>query len=214
MAGDDQLLPLGGWPPEGLTLGAILRPYGPALWSKLTEQTGELLPPHLKDKGKWVIIGSDTEATNLPFVNLWNSGQLIAKGRRGDLFADAVEIPPPSTGYDIWVANFTRSIIRDPTYPEKMIFDLRFFPRDAEPKSENATKRVSAVMWVTAEAQRMKATGEINESTSITNFAKQLAYRMSAARDAGDKSIKPVEWRHIKNMLRTWGLWPITSIKK
>jgi hypothetical protein len=218
LAEDDQLLPLDGWPSEGRTLGEILRPlYGPAVWSKLTEHTGELLPPHLNDRGKWAIIPgnrSGTEATNSPFVNLWNSGQLIAKGRRGDLFADAVEIPPPSIGYDIWVANFTRSVIRDPTYPEKMIFDLRFFARDAESKSENATKRNSTVGWVTAEAQRMKATGEINESTSITDFAKQLADRMSAAPDATGESIKPVGWRHIKNMLPAWGLWPVTSIKK
>ena len=86
-----------------------------------------------------------------------------------------------------------------------MIYDLRFFPRNAEIKSERASK-IPTITWVTREAKRIKALGEIGQSTSITELAKKLASRMEQ-----DKSVKPVGWRHIKNKLKEWGLWPITS---
>ena len=146
-------------------------------------------------------------------MNLWNSGKLIAKGRRGDLLTAPVEISPPSVGYDIEVADFTRSVIRDPTYPERKIYDLRFFRPNPEPKFESATDRNGTSSWITAEAQRMKAAGEIDNGVRITTFAQTLADRMQAACNNGDKSVKPVGWRHIRNMLLPWGLWPIESIK-
>jgi hypothetical protein len=147
------------------------------------------------------------------FLEAWNSGQLTAKGRRGDLLVALVEISPPSVGYDIEVADFTRSVIRDPTYPERKIYDLRFFRPDNEPKSESATERNGTSKWITAEAQRMKAAGEIGDNIKITTLAKKLAGRMQAASNSGDKSVKPVSWQHIKNMLPRWGLWPIGSTK-
>jgi hypothetical protein len=140
------------------------------------------------------------------FLEIWNSGQLIAKGRRGDLLEAPVEIPPPSVGYDIEVVDFTRSVIRDPTNPGKKIYDLRFFLANTEP--QYATSK-----WVTAEVRRMKAASEIDKGIKITAFAKELADRMEAASDDGNKSVKPVTWLHIKNMLPEWGLWPIESIK-
>jgi hypothetical protein len=209
-----QLLPLDIWPPEGRTLGAILRELtSPAEWSQLTKHTGELLPPHLNASGKWVIIPAnppDNQATTHPIVDIWNSGQLIAKGRRGDLLAAPETIPSPSIGYDIWVADFTRSIIRDPTYPDKKIYDLRFFPRNAETKSENATK-TPTITWVTDEVKRMKAAGELKGSIRITELARNLESRMKTAAQV-DESLKKVGWRYIKNKLRDWNLWPIESI--
>jgi hypothetical protein len=83
----------------------------------------------------------------------------------------------------------------------------------SEPAKKTNTSLSPAIRWVTAEVKRMKAAGEISERTRITDFAKQLEVRMSKARDDGDKSIKPVGWRHIKNNLPSWGLWPIASIE-
>jgi hypothetical protein len=218
-----QLLRLDEWPSEGRTLGEILKSiWDPAEWAELTEHTGELQPRSLNDVPRMAIIpvypssspqyGKLAEETRV-FLEAWNSGQLVAKGRRGDLLTAPVEIPPPSVGYDIEVVDFTRSVIRDPTYPKKVIYDLRFFLPNTESKFESAIERNATSRWAIAEALRMKAVGEIDESIKITAFAKELANRMEAARDNGDKSVKPVRWRHIKNSLRDWGLWPITSIK-
>jgi hypothetical protein len=77
-------------------------------------------------------------------------------------------------------------------------------------------KRVSTKDWITAEAKRLKKDNEIPRSAYIhpTTFAKLLWDRMKNAADT-DKSIRlrRVDWRHIKNQLRKWGLWPIESIK-
>jgi hypothetical protein len=204
-------LPIDNWPPEGRTLGAIFKQFtSQDEWSELTNHTGELLPPHLNTSGMWAIIPAnppDDQTTIHPFLKIWNTGRLIAKGRRGDLLAAPEQIPPPSVGYDIWVADFTRSIIRDPTFPDKRIYDLRFFPPNAKTKSVNDAKN-STAKWVAGEAKRMKALGEIGESTHITELAKMLASRMEQ-----EKSVKAVGWRYIKNQLREWGLWPIASIE-
>jgi hypothetical protein len=63
--------------------------------------------------------------------------------------------------------------------------------------------------WIVAEAKRLQAVGEVNEVTRITDFAKQLEKQMRETAKS-DNSIRPVGWKPIKNMLRTWGLWPIT----
>jgi hypothetical protein len=143
----NQLLPLGRWPSEGRTLGAILQPlFSPADWSELLKHTRELLTQDAAER-RWAVIRvhppfSPPELIK-EFLKLWHSGQLIAKGRRGDLLAAPVEIPPASVGYDIEVADFTRSVIRDPTYPEKLIYDLRFFKSkpETEPRAKNGTQQ-------------------------------------------------------------------------
>jgi hypothetical protein len=125
----DKRLSLDPWPSEGRTLGEILEPLlGASEWSILTRQTGELQPRFLNNMGKWAVIpvypSSPPQYRELAeeirlFLEAWNSGQLIAKGRRGDLLVAPVEISPPSVGYDIEVADFARSVIRDPTYPAR-----------------------------------------------------------------------------------------------
>ena len=58
----------------------------------------------------------------------------------------------------------------------------------------------------------MKEAGEIPADIRISDFARSLAGEMKQA--AGiDLSIRLVDWHHIKNMLRAWGLWPISAIK-
>jgi hypothetical protein len=43
-------------------------------------------------------------------------------------------------------------------------------------------------------------------------LAKLLAGQMKEAVKT-DESLRPVEWRHIKNELPGWGLWPVSLIK-
>jgi hypothetical protein len=126
------LLPLHSWPPEGRALGEILQQLiSPSSWSVMTELTGERLSPSLKSIAKLSrvrLLDLDTsveqddqsdrqlvKAINecQPLLAHWISGALIAKGRRSDLFSSAVEIRPP-TDWEVWVVDFSRSIIEDP----------------------------------------------------------------------------------------------------
>ena len=84
----------------------------------------------------------------------------------------------------------------------------------AEPDKREET-HVSKV-WVAAEAKRMKKAGEIPDGISITDLAKELAARMEAAAEAAaatGRSLRAVGWRHIKNKLPDWGLWPVSLIQ-
>ncbi|MBR0742104.1 hypothetical protein JQ581_34725 [Bradyrhizobium liaoningense] len=69
-----------------------------------------------------------------------------------------------------------------------------------------------AAAWITGEATRMKVANEIPENIKITHFAQELERRMRKTA-LSDKSLRPIGWRSIKNELRNWGLWPITTIK-
>ena len=69
-----------------------------------------------------------------------------------------------------------------------------------------------ASAWIAAEAGRMKAANEIPPDIGISDFARKLETRMLKPA-AGDKSLRLIKWRSIKNRLREWGLWPVTSIK-
>ena len=66
--------------------------------------------------------------------------------------------------------------------------------------------------WIAAEAKRMKDANEISPDIGISDFARELEGRMQKAA-ATNKSLRPIKWRSIKNKLREWGLWPVTSIK-
>ena len=66
--------------------------------------------------------------------------------------------------------------------------------------------------WIAAEAKRMKDANEISPDIGISDFARELKRRMDRAA-ACDKSLRPIQWRSIKNKLPEWGLWPVTSIK-
>ena len=83
------------------------------------------------------------------------------------------------------------------------------------PKSarrQSADSRISTKTWIKNAAKAMKAAGEIPADIRISDFARSLAGEMKQA--AGiDLSIRLVDWHHIKNMLRAWGLWPISAIK-
>jgi hypothetical protein len=221
---------LDGWPPEGRTLSAILKQLiSPASWSALTDLTGEDLPLHLKtfypkllglvrlvEFDSLVEADKPTDALLVeaikecePLLEHWKSGALVAKGRRGDPLSPPVDIRPP-TDWELWVANFSHSTIKDPAAQGKKIYDLRFF---LKPKpGRKSTAKSAAKDWIAAEAKRLKAAGEVNQGTRITDFAKLLVDRMDKAHET-DKSIRPVGSPYIKNMLPDWGLWPITSIK-
>lgn len=200
-----QLLSLDQLPPEGKTLGELVKQLvPPEVWSECTDATGERLPPHLKAIAKLRAVGLKEEAI-LPLLEGWNSGTLIARGRRGDPLSPPIEIPPPSTGWDLFIVDFGRSTIQDPGGEGKKIYDLRFFSPD--------TNVGELPQWCAAEIERMRAAGEVRGGTRITKLAELLADRLKKASKAGSTSIRPVSSGHIKNMLPTWGLWPLASIK-
>jgi hypothetical protein len=72
---------------------------------------------------------------------------------------------------------------------------------------------VPAAKWIGDQAKEMKDAGEIPlEDFGITDFARALEARMRKAAKT-DPSIRPVKSSYIKNNLRAWGLWPVSSIK-
>lgn len=84
----------------------------------------------------------------------------------------------------------------------------------ATPDTTDATSDnnfIGTAGWITAEAKRMKAAGEIRDGIRKTNFAKLLAARMRKAARS-DESLRVVGSPHIKNNLSAWGLWPISVI--
>ena len=70
----------------------------------------------------------------------------------------------------------------------------------------------AAKAWVVSEARRLKAAGEIPAGIRKTKLAQLLADKMCEAAKR-DHSIRPVQQRYIANMLQSWGLWPVSSIK-
>lgn len=62
-------------------------------------------------------------------LDKWNSGALIATGRRIDPLADTVRIPPPGLTWRLRIWDAARSVVVDPGTTNKCIFDLRFFPQ-------------------------------------------------------------------------------------
>ncbi len=218
-----QFLPLDNWPPDGCSLAAILRKLtSSASWLVLTDLTRERLSPRRKAYAKLGQVqlveidplakankASDPAVIEAvkecqPLLKHWKSGALVAKGRRRDPLSPAVEIRPP-TNWELWIADFSQSVIEDPIGEGQKIYDLRFFLPEPPPHPESATGTAG---WVASEASRMKAAGEIDESTRKTEVARLLEEKMRK-----DKSVNPVGMRHIRNKLADWGLWPIASIK-
>jgi hypothetical protein len=86
-------------------------------------------------------------------------------------------------------------------------------PRGGVPEEPGDHKKArGAGGWIADEVKRMKEAGEIPPGINITDFAKELERRMRNAAKI-DESLRPIKARTIENGLRTWGLWPITSIK-
>jgi hypothetical protein len=81
-----------------------------------------------------------------------------------------------------------------------------------QPQPERAPKVFSTKDWIVNAVNTMKADGEVSARTRITPLAKALADRMDKAVAAG-KVRRSVGWRHIKNQLPAWGLWPFKKTK-
>jgi hypothetical protein len=227
------------WPPEGRTLGDIVEQLiGSAAFSIETSYYGPnaivTVSPERKTIERWY---HPLEAIAQPLLQLWNSGALIAKGRRCDPFSPPIEIPPPSTVWEVRVVDFTRSVIEDPIGLGR-IYDLRFFL----PKSTAGNVTPNAKNWVDGEIRRMIDAGEIHggvvcgklrtEIAQIlgfegkkltpkqearlgalrpTDFAKALKDRMRRAAKIDD-SVRPVRMEHLRNQLVAWGYWPLSHI--
>jgi hypothetical protein len=73
-------------------------------------------------------------------------------------------------------------------------------------------KPLSSAAWIAAEVRRMKEANEIPLDITITDFSRMIAGRMQKAAGT-NKPSRVIKWTSIKNKLRDWGLWPISSIK-
>ena len=79
-------------------------------------------------------------------------------------------------------------------------------------QEEPAGNQTATAAWLSVAAKTMKDAGEISAEITKSGFARELEEKMRRAARV-DHSIRPVGWRHIKNMLRVWGLWPISAIR-
>jgi hypothetical protein len=82
-------------------------------------------------------------------------------------------------------------------------------PRDRGTETEQPTDPTK--VWIAEKAGKLKGAGKIPADIRITALAKMLEGELCEAHKV-DHSIKTVGWRHIKNMLPTWGLWPVSKI--
>jgi hypothetical protein len=62
--------------------------------------------------------------------------------------------------------------------------------------------------WMSVEANRLKATGQIHKGMKKTDIARLLEKRLRNASKTDDK-LRRVEFRHIRNKLSDWGIWPV-----
>jgi hypothetical protein len=69
---------------------------------------------------------------------------------------------------------------------------------------------IAGAKWIADEAKRMKAARAIPSLQS--EFARELDRRMHIAAET-DRSIRPLKASYIENQLRSWGLWPASTIK-
>jgi len=112
-----------------------------------------------------------------------------------------------------WEDNSAREAVGEGAYARGIrlsLIDLRALLPD-EGTRENEEVR-GAGEWIAAEAKRMKDANKIPPDIRISEFARKLERRMQEAATT-NKSLRPITWRSIKNGLRTWGVWPIDSIK-
>jgi hypothetical protein len=187
------------------------RQWEPSRWSRLrlgaiSESLLEprqqaILPPQDAIDELWQTAENDgIKATALEFKN--------AKA----LLGDPIEIPAhhwpylkctddPLTGKAMLSGPDGR-VYREVQFSRLRVKEL--WPREGEGVH-------GAGAWITAEARRMKAANEILPDIRISDFARELEGRMKSA--TTNKSLRPIKWRSIKNKLREWGLWPVTSIK-
>lgn len=129
----------------------------------------------------------------LPFLDAWNAGTIIAKGRVGEPFEPLTDIPPPRAGYTLTIRSLLRSIIVDPTTvssPDpanmKRCCDVRFFlPKQAVTTGSGETKldrfktgaagRPTAKEIVLAEAKRRIRENEVvPKQGELAAFSKSL----------------------------------------
>jgi hypothetical protein len=136
MAGEESSTDIGSWPLDGLRIkDAAIRVGGSTLWGAFDTACRER-QPFLPAQAAFLA----------PLLSAWDSGQLVAKGRREDPLAAPVEIPPPVTGWRFRIVDLDRSIISCQSarrYLREKIFDLRFWPKDPPPSPAAAQAELS-----------------------------------------------------------------------
>jgi hypothetical protein len=75
-------------------------------------------------------------------------------------------------------------------------------------------RHLTAVEWITREAQMLNRQSKIPIGINKTNFSKLLANNMRNAPGKDPSiSVNPVKWEYIRNHLSEWDLWPISIIE-
>jgi hypothetical protein len=87
--------------------------------------------------------------------------------------------------------------------------------KKAAPITEMTSDFVTVRDWVVAETRRMKTAGEIGDEIRIGQLAEKLAAAMRKAMQtaASDSKLRAVGAGYIRNKLRDWKLWPVSSIE-
>jgi hypothetical protein len=133
------------WPPEGRTLGEIVeRMASLEVWDFLTKLVGDrstgtggsrqllnfyLTPETLTYRAAPDGLYATAVNACLPIRDRWNSGEWLAKGRRGSVVAPLEEIPPRRIGWIMVINSLIYSRIIDPGNDRGKIYDLRFYRR-------------------------------------------------------------------------------------
>jgi hypothetical protein len=221
------------FPPEGLpVLPTIEKLAGPKIWAEYVKAQHEYRVAAEPEPGN-LVRPDEVEAARRferfkdlwlgcykRFLAAWNTGELVASGRRGDPLAPSTLIPSPGTSWPFKIADLERSIIDDPGRAGAKIFDLRFCLRPAAPagsavpatgeatvegSSSPAKRAMSPVEWLAYKVKEVKCTP--NHPTQSTDIARLLAPKMVAAVKAGECS-KVLAVGTIVNYLRDHKLWP------
>ena len=97
----------------------------------------------------------------------------------------------------------------EPTKPEER---EKLEPKAALLQPREREEAQGAGKWIAADIERMKKANKISPDITITELSRQLERRMTTAAER-DKSIRPIKARSIENLLRVYGLWPISPSK-
>jgi hypothetical protein len=157
----------GPWSPEGLSLKDTLARVAPIEWRAflVAKNAAQNIPRGLVAGGgqspeTWGRAAASDKALGdleAALVAVWDRGDIVAKGRRGDPLAEPVIIPSSRGTYRLRITSTARSEIHDPGRRGGKIFDLKFYsvmvPEPAV-KQKPTVGRPTPEELVLAEAKR------------------------------------------------------------
>jgi hypothetical protein len=195
------------WPAEGLPLKAAIERVSGTVLSDAHASALFAGITHTTDEGARRIRDArhETERALSLLLDAWNNGALVATGRRVDPLSASVPIPPPGVTWRLRILDAGRSVIVDPGFDRKCIFDLRFWPIEMATSPSVASRPSASPVppdpkdWLVGEVAQRRAADLIPEK--ITDFSRELATQMVAASRTGGVA-RALKARTIENMLR------------